>query len=163
VALAGERKAELFLDGRTLVHPAFSPDGHWVAYVYVESMHSNIYVQPFPKTSAARYQITQKGRNDAPLWSPDGKELFFYNSESQKLMAVSIQTQPAFSFGQPVPLPIEGITQNGGGRRYDITPDGKRFLVMLPDTSTKGKSRHTQQVNVVLNWFEELKKIQGKQ
>ena len=93
---------------------------------------------------------------------PMSKELFYFNHDSQKLMAVSIQTQPTFSFRQPVPLPIEGISQTLGGRRYDIMPDGKRFLVMLPETQTKGQPRGAPQINVVLNWFEELKRKQGK-
>jgi len=171
VSLAGERKAQLYMDlpSTAEAHAAFSPDGNWMAYMSGDpgrqaNVSFNIYVQPFPKAGAPRYQISQQGRNDVPLWSPhNGKELFYFNHDSQKLMAVSIQTQPAFSFGQPVPLPIEGISQPAGGRRYDIMPDGKRFLVMLPETQTKGQARGAPQINVVLNWFEELKKKQGKQ
>jgi serine/threonine protein kinase len=47
--------------------------------------------------------------------------------------------------------------QPQGGRAYDIMPDGKRFLIMLPETQTREQPRPVQQVNIVLNWFEELK------
>ena len=164
ITLAGERKSELFMDvaGSAQVHPTFSADGNWVAYMSNESgghgiSYFNIYAQPFPKTGAAKYQISNSGVNDFPAWSPVGKELIYYSLSSEKLMAVPVQTKPTFNFGQPMPLPIEGILQATGGRRYDIMPDGNRFLVMLPEIQTKESLRRLQQVNVVLNWFEELK------
>ena len=80
VSLAGERKAQLYMDSPSTAeaHAAFSPDGNWMAYMSgdlgrLASLPSNIniYVQPFPKAGAARYQISQQGRNDVPVWSPD--------------------------------------------------------------------------------------------
>jgi Tol biopolymer transport system component len=168
MSFSGDRKAELFisLPDTLHAHAAFSPNGHWIAYTSSESSGQtrglNIYVQPFPKTGAARYQISREGWSDVPVWSPDGKELFYFRLDSSRLMAVAVQTQPTFSFGQPRELPIAGIVQDTGGRRYDVTSDGKRFLVILPPDQTAGKPRRTQQVNVILNWFDELKGKQGK-
>jgi hypothetical protein len=111
--------------------------------------------------SGVKYQISQEGGN-APVWSPDGKELFYYEA-SERLVAVPIKTDPSFSFGTSVPLPIEGIVQGAGGpvpspTRYDITPDGKRFLVLLPGaTAGTAGPRPVQEIKFVLNWFEELK------
>ncbi len=152
VPLAGERKAQLFMDLPSSVeaHAAFSPDGHWVAYMSGNVSTFNIYVQPLPKTGAARYQISREGRYDVPVWSPDGKELFFGEMNAESLVAVPIQTQPTLSFGQPVPLPIERIIQPSGGRAYDIMPDGKRFLVKLRETQTQEQPHPVQQVNIVL-------------
>jgi len=75
------------------------------------------------------------------------------------LVAVRIETQPSFSFGEPTALPIERVIQYAPSpRQYDIMPDGKRFLVMLPAPQAGTDSRPTtQQINIVLNWFEELK------
>jgi hypothetical protein len=58
-----------------------------------------------------------------------------------------------------MPLPIKGALLGGPGRNYDITPDGKHFIVVLPDSSTSGDTKPgpAQQITVVLNWFDELK------
>jgi len=158
VPVQGQGKADLFADVTPSLqeNAAFSPDGRWIAYGSNESGNRfQIYVQPFPKTGAAKYQISREG-GEAPLWSPDGKELFYYQTETRSLLAVPIQTQPTFTFGNPVPIPIERIVQGNTGRRYDITPDGMRFLVLLP-ADQSDESRQTLKINVVLNWFEELK------
>ena len=71
-----------------------------------------------------------------------------------------MQTQPSFVFGKPIPLPIKGIQDSGGQglpRGYDITPDGKQFVVMLPASEAESNQRQVQQIYVTLNWFEELK------
>lgn len=157
VSVKGERKAEPLVDlpGSLQRSAEFSPDGRWFAYLSDEANVEQVYVQPFPPTGA-KYQIS-RGHSHAPVWSPDGKELFYYDVDARKLVAVSIQTQPSFSFGVPVPLPFEGMLQTGYERQYDVSPDGKRFLVLLPGNPGESESRPTQQINIVLNWFEELK------
>ena len=124
-----------------------------------------IYVQPFPATGA-KFQITRDGGNH-PVWSPDGKELFFMNNPpGGQLHSVSIRTQPSLSFGNPVALAIKGIVQRGGGfqprslgwtRNYDITPDGKQFIVVLPQGAATTDAPQPLQIQVVLNWFSELR------
>jgi Tol biopolymer transport system component len=158
VSAKGERKAEPLVDlrGSLQRNAEFSPDGRWFAYLSDEAKIEQVYVQPFPPTGA-KYQISRE-HSHAPVWSPDGKELFYYEVNARKVVAVPIQTQPSFSFGFPVPLPLEGILQAETiERQYDVSPDGNRFLVLLPPTPGERASRPTQQVNVVLNWFEELK------
>ena len=71
-------------------------------------------------------------------------------------MAVDIQTQRGFGFGKTKALPIEGII-NGGARSYDITPDGKHFVVMVPKAEATPDKAPAEQINVTLNWFEELR------
>ena len=69
-----------------------------------------------------------------------------------------IQTQPAVSFGDPVQLPIERVIQaTGNPRQYDVMPDG-RFVILQPAPQAATESRRTQEVHVVLNWVEELKR-----
>jgi Tol biopolymer transport system component len=165
MAMTGDRKPKAFVDTPTMIekHSAFSPNGRWLAYmgtmVNVASGpgSTQVYVQPFPATEA-KYQISSdEGRT--PLWSRDGRQLFYHNATTNKLIVVDVQTEPSFTFGTPTPLPIEGTIHPLAQRNYDITPDGKQLLVVLPAASARSDSvaRPTQQINIVLNWFEELK------
>ncbi len=131
----------------------FSPDGKWIAYDSDESGRIQIYLQPFPPTGS-KQQITQ-GRGLWPLWSPDGSQLFF-RSTGQQLMAVDIETTPAVTFGSPKPIPIRGP---GDSRNFDVMPDGERFIAVVPVTveETEDEEAPAGQINIVLNWFEELK------
>jgi eukaryotic-like serine/threonine-protein kinase len=149
----------------------FSPDGHWVAYTSDEPSHarssvnaagaglSNVYVQPFPVTGA-KYQIFSNGIDNinTPLWSPDGKELF-YIPRPQGLAVVSVATQPTFAFGNPVqvprPMAFQGAAPNVQ-RGFDISPDGK-IVGVVGTIQTERGAATAQQIHVVLNWFEELK------
>ena len=88
------------------------------------------------------------------MWNPNGRELFYRSGD--KMMAVEIATQPGFAAGtprmrfegpyEPAPVPIDN---------YDVSPDGQRFLMIKP--SEQAQAAPTQ-INVVLNWFEELKR-----
>jgi serine/threonine-protein kinase len=137
------------------IGPTFSPDGRWLAYFSNESVTTQVYVQPFPKTGA-KHRVTQQGGRH-PLWSPDGKELFYLNGG--QLMEIDIATEPAFSFGTEQALRIRGfLAAFGPTRPYDITPDGQRFLMVFPaDQADSVTETPAEQINVVLNWFEELK------
>ena len=147
------------LRGSSQRNAEFSPDGRWFAYLSDEAKigSEQVYVQPFPPTGA-KYQISRE-HSHAPMWSPDGRELFYDERDARNLVAVTVQTQPSFSFGVPVPLPLEGVLETGNERQrqYDVSPDGKRFLVLLPATPGERESRPIRQINIVLNWFEELK------
>jgi Tol biopolymer transport system component len=134
----------------------FSPDGRWMVYESNESGVSQIYVQPFPPTGAIS-QITKEGGNH-PLWSPDSKELFYVNNG--RLYSVSIFTTPKLDFSNPTELPITGFVQNpGAGTRMYDTHDGQQFIMLFPPPTTSSGQR--PQIQVVLNWFEELKRRAG--
>ena len=135
---------------------SLSPDGRWLAYMSAQpGIRPEVYVQPIPPTGE-KHQITTNGGIN-PLWSPDGKELFFLTpGPFGQLMAVDIETQHGFRFGKTTALPIEGLV-NTGPRHYDITPDGKRFVVLVQKAQTTSDKAPGEQINVTLNWFEELK------
>jgi len=144
----GDRKAQLFL--RTPFNeqaPQFSLDGRWLAYYSNESGRSEIYVQPYPGPGG-KWQISTEGGKD-PLWNRNGRELFYRSGN--KMMAVEITTQPSFSAGTPKIL-FDGQYQsvNQSSPNYDVSADGQRFLMLKP-------IEQAAQINVVLNWFEELK------
>jgi hypothetical protein len=108
-------------------------------------------VQPYPGPGG-KWQISTEGGKE-PLWNPNGRELFYRSGD--KMMAVDIATKPSFSAGKSRML-FEGQYQLNPGAfpNYDVSPDGERFLMLKP--SEQGQSALTQ-INVVLNWFEELK------
>ncbi len=148
-----DRKAQPFLQTQfNESTPQFSPDGHWLAYVSDESGRKEIYVQPYPGPGG-KWQISTEGGVE-PLWNRNGRELFYRSGK--KMMAVEIATKPGFSPGTPKVL-FEGPYQllpTISTPNYDVSPDGQRFLMLKPVESTEAAPT---QINVVLNWFEELK------
>ncbi len=132
----------------------FSPDGRWLAYVSDELGLNHVYVSPYPNPEV-KYLVSGKEGGTEPVWSPDGHELF-YRSGNQMIVA-SVQTDPTFRAGRPEVL-FEGsfkrtIIGPVAMPYYDISPDGQRFLMI------KAVEGNTGQINVVLNWFEELKRL----
>jgi serine/threonine protein kinase len=131
--------------------PRFSPDGRWIAYMSDESGRSEIYVQPYPGPGG-KWQISTNSGTE-PVWNRNGRELFYRNGN--KMMAVEITTQPSFALGNPRVL-FEGpyALATVPISNYDVSPDGRRFLMVKP---TEQAQAAPTQINVVLNWFEELK------
>jgi serine/threonine-protein kinase len=144
----------------TPTNAAFSPDGRWVAYTSNENAQTaNVYVQPFPATGE-KYQIPTDGivNTNSPVWSADGKELFYIPRQGG-LAVISVVTEPAFAFGNPVPVRrpagFSGASPNGQ-RGFDITRDGK-ILGVVEASQAEQDAPTAPQITVVLNWFEELK------
>ncbi|MGB2663038.1 MAG: protein kinase [Candidatus Acidiferrum sp.] len=148
-----DRKAQPFLQTPFNESvPQFSPDGHWLSYVSDESGRWEIYVQPYPGPGG-KWQISTDGGME-PVWNPNGREIFYRKGD--KMMAVDISTQPSFSAGKPRIL-FEGRYERtpATGPNYDVSPDGQRFLMLK---SSEQEVAAPTQINVVLNWFEELKR-----
>jgi serine/threonine protein kinase/Tol biopolymer transport system component len=146
------RKAQPFLRTRfDEAGPRFSPDGRWLAYISNESGRYEVYVQPYPGPGG-KWQISTEGGTE-PVWNPNGRELFYRSGN--KMMAVDITTQPGFAAGTPRML-FEGLYDPAPFpiANYDVSRDGQRFLMLKP--SEQAQAAPTQ-INVVLNWFEELK------
>jgi serine/threonine-protein kinase len=122
----------------------FHPTGRWIAYVSDESGHLEVFVRAFPGPGALN-QISTKG-GWGPLWSRDGRELYYRSGD--KMMAVEVETEPNFKAGSPKEL-FSGVY----GRGYDVAPDG-RFVMI-----TREEDDESSNLIVVLNWFEELKKL----
>ena len=129
----------------------FSPDGRWITYTSERSGRFEIYVQPF-EGSGGWVQISTNGGND-PLWSRDGEEIFY--TEQQRVMVVEIETEPELRAEEPELL-FEGRFIRTPRTNHDVTADGKRF-VMVHASESGGSER--QQLNVVLNWFQELERL----
>jgi Tol biopolymer transport system component len=132
--------------------PQFSPDGHWLAYISNESGRYEVYVQPYPGPGG-KWQISTEGGTE-PVWNPNGRELFY--RDGNKMVSVDFSTQSGFATGKPrllfegPYLPFPATTPN-----YDVSRDGQRFLMLKP---VEAGAEAPTQINVVLNWFEELKR-----
>ena len=133
-------------------NPNVSPDGQWLAYQSNESGSEEIYVRPFPDVDSGRWQVSTGG-GVQPLWARNGQELFYRNGEA--VIAVSIETDPNFVAGNPEMLFEAAYFLGPGGRTYDVAPDGERFLMIQQIESAS----NSQQIVVVQNWFEELKRL----
>ena len=142
---------EMLLDTESFEgFPHLSPDGRWLAYTSDESGALEVYVRSFPDLDG-KWQVSTEGGKE-PLWSPDGRELFFIGGG--KLWAVQVETEATFVRSMPESLfdvtPFEDVIFRG----WDITPDGERFLF--------GRSFSEQVVGgnesfvFVQNWFSEL-------
>ena len=129
----------------------FSPDGHYVAYVSNESGRREVYVVPFPKAEG-KQQLSANG-GLYPRWSKNGAELFYV--EDRTLMSVAVATTPGFTFGNVTPLfPHESLRQSVNNSVYDVSADGKRFVLRetIGDEETKALAVH-----FVRNWFADFK------
>ena len=155
----GEHLYKALLQGKyTEVQPIISPHGHWMAYMSDESGKGEIYVRSFPDMEKAKSKVSTDGGN-SPLWSPDEKELFYLNND--EMIRGPIETDPAFKAGKPETLFHGDNVQlwTSDAHTWDISPDGKRFLMMKWSEMAEEKStgHAAPKINVVLNWFEELK------
>ena len=125
--------------------PSVSPDGRWIAYETDESGQDEVVVQPFPGLDG-HWVVSGGGfANDEPLWSRDGRELFFRSPTER--VAVSVEVEPSFDFRSPEGLFPEFGYVTGRNRRFDVSPDGQQFLIVKFEF---------RDVVLVLNWHEEL-------
>ena len=154
--LEEEGDPEMLLETSFNEHtPKLSPDDRWLAYVSDESGRDEIYVTQFPRVG--KWQISTEGGKE-PMWSRDGRELFYRNGE--KMMAVAISTGSELSPGRPTLL-FEGpydLKQGSGATNYDVAEDGRFVMIRTPDSPAQETSSPEQQIHVVLNWFEDLKR-----
>ena len=138
-------------------HPVFSPYGNWIALTSNRSGRDQIYVKRYPAEGGLLAISTDGGQR--PLWAPHSREIFY--REGDKMMTASVETEPNLSAGRPrilfeglSRLPPGGVDAPVNQRDYDPTPDGQRFLMVK-----RGEESLPNQINVVLNWSEELKRL----
>jgi serine/threonine-protein kinase len=141
--------------------PALSPDGRWLAYGSNVSGRPEVYVQPYSAQGSA--EVVSLAGGDSPAWHPNGRELFFLSLQDQagkrRMMAVDFAAGPPPRIGRPYVLfqfdnrdlrlactPL---------RCYDVAPDGQRFYGV--QSHTPPPTPVVTHINLILNWFEELK------
>ncbi len=149
----GKGEARALLESRyNEFFPTLSPDGRWLAYVSDETGREEVYVMAFPGPGG-KLQISTEGGTE-PIWHPSGRELFYRNGS--KMMGVAVRASPTFTAERPRLLFEKSlvVTHRPEMRQnYDISPDGNRFLMIQNEREIK-----PVQIEVVLSWFEELKR-----
>ena len=114
----------------------FSPDGRWLAYYSNESGRNEVYVRPFPKVNEQKWMISTSG-GQTPVWSPDGRELFYMNGTA--MMAVAVETRgTTYVAGKPQLL-FDGPFDTTQDINFDISPDGTRFVMVLRFQSSESR------------------------
>jgi len=142
--------------------PAWSPDGKWLTYVSNVSGRNEVYVRPYPGPGTAIPVSTNGG--SSPAWNPRGRELFYVEprpGEEDNLQMMSVEMATSLQPGKPVPL-FRFSSANlllatcSPTTCYSVAPNGEEFLTlrMLPRQPTR-----VEQIHLVLNWFEELKRL----
>jgi serine/threonine protein kinase/Tol biopolymer transport system component len=158
--LNGDRTPRAFVESHapSAYNAVFSPDGRWLAYseTLTAGGPPNLFLQPFPATGA-KYQLTTNVGTGA-AWSPDGKQIFYETgpSTSNRIFVLDVRTPPVTA-SQAGFIEFNARTeQTPAYRAYDITPDGKQFVIAAT-AQTDPNAQLATQVNVILNWLEELR------
>ncbi len=129
---------------------ALSPDGQWLAYQSNESGPPEIYVRNLG--SGGRTQISSAG-GEEPHWGPGGRELYYRNGSS--LLVVPINLSTTLQVGTPKSIFNEAFDlRSNSGETFDVNPRDGRILMIQPV-----KEAGTAKVNVVVNWFGELRRL----
>jgi len=136
---------------------AFSPDGKWVAYVSNESGRDEVYVSPFPEPTQKLRVST--GGGALPRWRHDGGELFFVgtnaNTTGGTLTRSTLYSATVAAHGASLevgaPVALFDVMPGGVRYFYDVSPDGRRFLV-------NSASARVPSVTLLVNWAAALRR-----
>jgi Tol biopolymer transport system component len=157
--VAGDRSAPDALTAERLfpgLRPQISPDGRYLAYESSDdSGRHQVHVRPFPRVNdGGRWQVSPRG-GTRPAWSPDGRELF-YIDESMTLVSVPVRTSgPILDYGKsPTPVFDTKYAQPNPSRHYDVSLDGRRFLVLKAGDADPNATPAS--MIVVQDWLEGL-------
>jgi eukaryotic-like serine/threonine-protein kinase len=149
VPLEGERKPYPLLETKFREWaPAISPDGRWLAYSSNESGQRQIYVMSFPEPGG-KWQVSANG-GYLPVWSYDGRELYFTNADNTRMMAAEVRPGATFQAGPAKEL--FRIRMPSAQSRFDVSKDGRFLVPTITDESAN------VQITVVQNWRQLLKK-----
>jgi serine/threonine-protein kinase len=134
-----------------------SPDGRWLAYESDNSGSFEIYVRPYPNVGDGQWQVSTAGGRQ-PLWARSGKELFYIGANGTLLRVPVEASGGTWHAVAPIKLLEERYyTGAGSGRAYDVSPDGRRFLMIKGPATDTGAVPPA--VILVQHWDEELKRL----
>jgi Tol biopolymer transport system component/tRNA A-37 threonylcarbamoyl transferase component Bud32 len=139
------------------LHPALSPDGRWMAYTSDESGLYEVYVRPFPEPTAGGKWEISSGGGQAPVWSRDGKNLFFETLDNRIAVAGYTVKGDTFLASKPLIWSDKQIYKPTGDENFDVAPDGRRIAAMMAQLSI-GESGGSEHVTFLLNFFNELRR-----
>jgi serine/threonine-protein kinase len=135
---------------------ALSPDGQWLAYQSDETGTTEVFVRPFPDVNGGKKQVSSGG-GQAPLWSRDGKELFYLAGDN-RMMAAKVAPGPKLSVSDPTPLFRVAeellVPESRFYTPWDIARDGRFIMARV----VGGLNAGTARIVITENWIEELKR-----
>jgi len=153
-------KPFVFLNGPSNEgRPQFSPDGRWIAYMSDESGRFEIYVRPFPGPGG-RWQVSTNG-GLWPSWSPKGKELFYEEVSSSRIMVAAYAASGSeFQPEKPRPWASNSVPLlQGVNSPLDVSPDGKRLAVLLKTPDQSQRPVKEDRITFLFNFTDELHRI----
>lgn len=150
VPLTGDKKPYPYVNsGAAEGQPKLSPNGRWLAYRSDETGSPQVFVESFPK-KGGKWQISMAGGN-RPVWSRDGKELFFVDQGGNGMYAAEVRdttAEGAFDWSPPKRLFDPNLGLDPGS--YDVAPDGRFLMPQATGTGTNFS------VTLVLDWHAAL-------
>jgi hypothetical protein len=140
----------LFGAGAGEMMPTFSPDSRWIGYVSKQSGRDEVYVRS--STGEGSIWTISNGGGVEPVWSADGRELFYRADD--KMMSVDVAMAATLSFGKPHVL-FEGSYMFGAteSQGFDVSRDGRRFLMLKPE-----RRFEAMPLSVIVNWFDDVRR-----
>ncbi len=151
-------KPELFASSRANeMHPCFSPDGRWIAYSSDESGSFEVYVRPFPETAGGGKWQVSSGGGQMPVWSRDGKNLFFESLDNRIVVAGYTAKADTFVASKPRVWSDKNLYAPTSDENFDLLGDGARIAAVLPQQSTD-ETTGSVHVTFLLNFFDELRR-----
>jgi Tol biopolymer transport system component len=133
--LAGPLKPEVVLQTRSVERDGVvSPDGRWLAYESNSSGSYEIFVRTFGASTQGNWQVSAEG-GTRPVWARD--ELFYIGPDGSLMRVAVAPGGTSWNAGPPAKLldPL-GMTQGDFNRDYDVSADGRRFIVVKAIGST---------------------------
>ena len=140
--------------------PAISPNGQWMAYTSNESGIQQVYVRPFPDVESDKIAVSVTGGQE-PLWSDDGKSLYYLSPIDNSLVSVTVSTESGFDISEREVLYSDSsLVIDEDWPKYAVDSTNQRFLVLVTKTvEDRDMGPQFTSLVVVENWFEELKRL----
>ncbi len=138
-------------------HPAFSPDGHWMAYTSNETGRYEVYVRRFPDTGG-KWTVSAGGGH-YPVWSKNGRDLFYRTEDGQVMVAPYSIKGDAFAADAPRKFADKKLALMSANGSYDVAPDGR--IVGLFPAEDEGSARAQSHVTFLINFADEIRRRVG--
>jgi serine/threonine-protein kinase len=144
------------------VNAQISADGRWLAYQSNSSGVFEIYVRPFPDIESGQWLVSTAGGSE-PIWARSGRDLF-NRALDGAVMSVAVPPAGTWAPGAPrrlfdgtsYALSAEGEAIPSLARTYDVSPDGRRFLMLK---TVNQPAQTAARIVFVENWNEELERL----
>jgi Tol biopolymer transport system component len=137
---------------------SLSHDG-WMAFSMNQGRPSGlrIFMRKFP--TGPVYQVSRELAN-APVWSRDGRDLFFYQTATRTLVSARVSRPPAFAVIDVSVIPVKSMFQpEGDARQFDVMPNGELLILQPAAADGRAEDRQSQRIHVVMNWRDELARV----